>query len=53
MTINEVDSGVGPRTPAQIASLVSTAASIGSVLAGLLLMRSYRLTSTEDVGDFT
>ncbi|KZT02873.1 uncharacterized protein LAESUDRAFT_729863 [Laetiporus sulphureus 93-53] len=48
MTINEVDSGVGPRTPAQIASLVSTAASIGSVLAGLLLMRSYRLTSTED-----
>ncbi|PCH35237.1 hypothetical protein WOLCODRAFT_125636 [Wolfiporia cocos MD-104 SS10] len=43
MTINDVDPGTGSRTPAQIASLVSTIASIGSTFVGLLLVRQYRL----------
>jgi len=44
MTINDVDLGPGqPRTLAQITSLVSTTASIGSILVGLLLNRQYRL----------
>ncbi|PCH33090.1 hypothetical protein WOLCODRAFT_62993, partial [Wolfiporia cocos MD-104 SS10] len=39
MTINDLS----PGTPAQIASLASAVTSIGSTLAGLLLMRRHRL----------
>lgn len=51
MTINDVDSGSGPRTAAQIASFVSTIASIGSTVIGLLLIRQYRLKPKDTAQD--
>ncbi|KZT04473.1 uncharacterized protein LAESUDRAFT_296031 [Laetiporus sulphureus 93-53] len=43
MTITDVDDGTNPRTWAQVVSFVSTIASIGSTIVGLLLLRQYRL----------
>lgn len=53
MTINDVDPGTGTRhrTPAQIASFVSTIASIGSTVVGLLLIRQYRLKPKDTAQD--
>ncbi|OSX61051.1 hypothetical protein POSPLADRAFT_1047329 [Postia placenta MAD-698-R-SB12] len=51
MTINDVDPGSGPRTAAQIASFVSTIASIGSTVIGLLLIRQYRLKPKDTAQD--
>ncbi|OSX66022.1 hypothetical protein POSPLADRAFT_1130945 [Postia placenta MAD-698-R-SB12] len=53
MTINDVDPGTGTRhrTPAQIASFVSTIASIGSTVIGLLLIRQYRLKPKDTAQD--
>ncbi|KZT69939.1 hypothetical protein DAEQUDRAFT_725919 [Daedalea quercina L-15889] len=51
MTINDVDSGSGPRTPAQIASFVSTIASIAATVIGMLLVRQYRVKPKETATD--
>lgn len=51
MTINDVDSGDGPRTPAQIASFVSTIASIAATVIGMLLVRQYRVKPKETATD--
>ncbi|KAH9836352.1 uncharacterized protein C8Q71DRAFT_762021 [Rhodofomes roseus] len=51
MTINDVDSGNGPRTPAQIASFVSTIASIAATVIGMLLVRQYRVKPKETATD--
>ena len=42
LAIPSVDPGGHTRTPAQLASYLSTIASIGSVVTGLLLLRQYR-----------
>ncbi|KAH9922513.1 uncharacterized protein B0H18DRAFT_1017951 [Fomitopsis serialis] len=51
MTINDVDSGDGTRTPAQIASFVSTIASIAATVIGMLLVRQYRVKPKETATD--
>jgi hypothetical protein len=42
LSIQSVDSGDRSRTPAQLASYLSTVASIGSIVIGLLLLRQHR-----------
>ena len=51
LTINDVDSGTGPRTPAQLASYVSTIASIAAVIVALLLIRQHRVSPKETATD--
>lgn len=51
LTINDVDSGTGPRTPAQLASYVSTIASISAVIVALLLIRQHRVSPEETATD--
>ncbi|KZT69934.1 hypothetical protein DAEQUDRAFT_232046 [Daedalea quercina L-15889] len=51
LTINDVDSGTGPRTPAQLASYVSTIASIAAVVIGMLLVRQHRVSPKETATD--
>ncbi|KAH9922505.1 uncharacterized protein B0H18DRAFT_1017903 [Fomitopsis serialis] len=51
LTINDVDSGTGPRTPAQLASYVSTICSIAAVVIGLLIIRQHRVRPKETATD--
>ena len=57
LAIPSVDPGYGThRTPAQLASYLSVAASIGSIVTGLLLQRQHRTKphdSAEEVVSYT
>ncbi|KAI0078375.1 hypothetical protein K474DRAFT_1660618 [Panus rudis PR-1116 ss-1] len=49
LAIPSVDTGPDQRTAAQVASYISIVASVGSILAGLLLVRQYRVKPKDTV----
>ncbi|KAH9914799.1 uncharacterized protein B0H18DRAFT_1125286 [Fomitopsis serialis] len=53
LTINDVDSGAGSRIPSQLASYISTIASISATMIALLLVRQYHMGSTDTAMDAT
>ncbi|KAH9836358.1 uncharacterized protein C8Q71DRAFT_79644 [Rhodofomes roseus] len=51
LTINDVDTGPGPRSSAQLASYVSTIASIAAIVIGMLVIRQHRVKPKETATD--